>query len=101
MVNFGGRLRALRKEKGLTQEQLAARLGVTKSVVSAYENSLRYPSYDILIRIASIFHVSTDYLLGVREERLRNIDITDLSSENARLVCQLVEALKDKGQDAQ
>ena len=55
MVDFGKRLRALRISKGWTQSQLSARLGVTKSVISAYETALRYPSYDILIRIAALF----------------------------------------------
>ena len=94
MVHFGGRLRALRKEKGLTQKQLAARLGVTKSVVSAYETSMRYPSYDILIRITSIFGVTSDYLLGI--ERKQQLDISGLSQENELLVRQLVDALREK-----
>ena len=94
MVNFGNRLRDLRNSKNMTQQQLAERLGLTKSVISAYETSMRYPSYDVLIHIASIFKVSTDYLLGV--ERNRSIDISGLSPENERLVYQLVEALKEK-----
>ena len=65
MVDFGTRLRELRTSRGWTQAQLSARLGVTKSVVSAYETALRYPSYDILIRIAALFGVSSDYLLGI------------------------------------
>ena len=94
MVNFGSRLRALRQGKNLTQEQLAARLGLTKSVVSAYETSLRYPSYDILIRIASIFKVSTDYLLGI--EKQEQLDISGLSPENEQLVRRLGDALREK-----
>ena len=77
-----------------TQEELASRLGLTKSVVSAYETGLRYPSYDILIRIASIFKVSTDHLLGV--EKARSLDISGLSPENELLVRQLVAALSDR-----
>ena len=92
MVDFGKRLRALRISRGWTQAQLSARLGVTKSVVSAYETSLRYPSYDILIRIAAIFGVSTDYLLGVEPEQTMNI--SGLSPEHALLVRQLVDALR-------
>ena len=60
MINFGSRLRALRISRGWTQEELADQLRLTKSVISAYETSLRYPSYDILIRICSIFRQGSD-----------------------------------------
>lgn len=92
LVDFGNKLRALRVGKGWTQEQLSTRLGVTKSVVSAYETSLRYPSYDILIRITSVFGVSSDYLLGIKQKT--TIDITGLTAENERLVRQLIDALR-------
>jgi len=96
LLNFGTRLRTLRQSKNWTQEQLASRLGLTKSVISAYETSLRYPSYDILIRIAAIFKVSTDYLLGI--EKGQTLDITGLSPENEQLIRQLVDALREKQQ---
>lgn len=67
MVDFGNKLRKLRKERSWTQEELANMLGITKSVVSAYETSLRYPSYDILIRITQIFGVTSDYMLGIEK----------------------------------
>ncbi len=94
MVDFGLRVKKLRTERNLTQEQLATRLSLTKSVVSAYETDVRMPSYDTLIQLSRIFSVSTDYLLGVKEER--NVDVTDLSDENIALVSNLVSALKDK-----
>lgn len=94
MVNFGERLRLLRRSKKWTQKDLAARLGITKSVISAYETSLRYPSYDILIRIAAIFKVSTDYLLGVEKEN--SFNTSGLSPENEQLIRQLIDALRDK-----
>lgn len=93
MVDFGNRLRTLRVAKGWTQSQLSSRLGLTKSVISAYETSLRYPSYDILIRITAIFGVSSDYLLGI--EQTQTLDISGLSEENAQLVRQLVDALRN------
>ena len=92
MVDFGNRLRLLRKEKGWTQGDVAIRLGVTKSVVSAYETSLRYPSYDILIRITKIFGVTSDYLLGI--EKKQPLDLSGLSEESKQLVYQMIKALK-------
>ena len=69
MVDFGNILKTLRLRENLTQAQLAQKLGLTKSVISAYETGLRLPSYDILIHIAKIFSVSTDYLLGLENKQ--------------------------------
>ena len=65
MVDFGIRVARLRAAKGLSQAQLAERIGITKGMVSAYENSIRMPSYPVLIKIAGVFNVTTDYLLGI------------------------------------
>lgn len=48
MVDFGNTLKKLRVQNDYTQAQLAKKLGITKSVISAYETGLRMPSYDIL-----------------------------------------------------
>ena len=79
MVDFGKRLKELRKQSGMTHQQLADKLGITKSVVSYYELSERTPSPDVLKDLALIFRVSADYLLGI--ERSRTIDVSDLSDE--------------------
>lgn len=94
MVNFGFRIRNLRKQNNLTQLQLAERLGLTKSVISAYENGMRLPSYDILISISRIFKVSTDYLLG--EERKEEIDLSGLSDSEISALKNLIKAMKEK-----
>lgn len=52
MINFGNRLRLLRTNKKLTQTQLAERVGVTKSMISSYETSMRLPSLDVLIKLS-------------------------------------------------
>lgn len=69
MVDFGSTLKALRIQNNITQAQLAQQLGLTKAVISAYETGLHMPSYDVLITIAKIFKVTTDYLLGVEKNR--------------------------------
>jgi transcriptional regulator with XRE-family HTH domain len=63
-MNFGKRLRQLRKEKGLTQAELAKLLSIGESTVSFYESGKRQPDYETLIRLAEVFNVSVDYLLG-------------------------------------
>ena len=92
MVDFGNVLKTQRLKDGMTQAQLAQRLGVTKSVISAYETGLRLPSYDILIHIAKLFNVSTDFLLGV--ENKQNIDFSGLSQEERDALINLIRAMK-------
>ena len=94
MVDFGNILKKLRQQEGMTQQQLANKLGVTKSVVSYYELQERYPSPEILIKLAQIFHVSTDYLLGIKKGEV--IDLTGLDEEDIITVKRLVTSLKNK-----
>ena len=92
MVDFGNTLKTLRIKENMTQAQLAQKLGLTKSVISAYETGLRLPSYDILIHIAKIYNVSTDYLLGI--ERKQEIDLSGLSSEEIDALFNLIKVMK-------
>ena len=94
MVDFGNRLKKLRQQEGMTQQQLARLLGVTKSVVSYYELQERYPSPEVLVKISAIFHVSTDYLLGIDQREM--ICLADLSEEDIQLVKQLITRLQNK-----
>lgn len=69
MDNFGQNLKSLRKRKGLTQLELAKKLGVQKTTVSNYETSVSSPPKNVLVEIARFFDVSLDELLGAREEK--------------------------------
>ena len=93
-MNFGAKLKDLRVSQKLTQQQLAERLRVTKSVVSYYESGDRYPSYDVLVRIARIFHTTTDYLLDVSRDNI--VDVSGLSEEDIAVVRTVADALKRK-----
>ncbi len=64
MGNFAQTLRGLRMQQGLTQPQLAQRLGVSRSTVSMYERGEREPDFATLSRIADLFGVDADQLLG-------------------------------------
>lgn len=94
MVDFGNVLKTLRLRNNMTQAQLSQKLDLTKSVISAYETGLRLPSYDVLIHIAQIFNVSTDYLLGL--EHPQNIDLSGLSSEEVTALLNLIKVMKRK-----
>lgn len=94
MVNFGDMLKNLRTNAGMTQTELANRLGITKSVVSYYELQERTPSPDVLIRLAGIFRVTTDYLLGI--DHKKTIDVSDLTDEDMKFLLITIETLRKK-----
>lgn len=94
MVDFGITLKTLRTQNNYTQVQLAQKLGLTKSVISAYETGLRLPSYDVLINIAKIFKVSTDYLLGI--DNRQEFDLSGLTSEEITALKNLIKAMKHR-----
>lgn len=86
------RLRALRQARGLSQVDLARELGVTKQSVSNWENDNIQPSIEVLVRLAGIFSVSTDYLLGLDAGEL--LDVSGLPGEVIAHLRQLVEDLR-------
>ena len=94
MVEFGQRLRDLRKQKNLTQKQLADLIGVKNSIISFYEVGDRFPSPEIVIKLAAVLHTTTDYLLGV--ERGKSVDVSGLDDEDERVVRMVVERLRAK-----
>ncbi len=59
------KLKLLRKSKGVSQKVVAKAIGVTLSAYSNYEQGLREPSNEVLIRLCKYFNVSADYLLGL------------------------------------
>lgn len=98
MVDFGTTLKELRRDAGLTQQQLAERLGLTKATVSYYEQSLRYPSPEVLVKISGVFHVSTDFLLGL-DDKKQTLDVTDLTDEDIALLQNTIALLRKKNYD--
>lgn len=67
MKIFQERLKELRKQSGLTQREMAEKLFVAQPSYLRYENGTSEPSQENLVRIANLFDVSIDYLLGRKE----------------------------------
>ncbi|MDO6353566.1 helix-turn-helix domain-containing protein [Caloramator sp. CAR-1] len=78
MQTFGERLRQLRKEKQMTGSELGKLLNVSKVAISNWENGNRFPDKDMLLKIAEIFNVSVDYLLGKTDIRNQNKTTVDI-----------------------
>ncbi|WP_316636502.1 helix-turn-helix transcriptional regulator [uncultured Ruminococcus sp.] len=96
MVDFGKRLKTLRIESGLTQQQVADRIWVNKASISSYELSTRLPSYEVLIKLSKLFNVSTDYLLGIENKVKANsiVDVSGLTEKQIVLLQKLIDELK-------
>ena len=79
MTTFSGRLALARKQRGMTQADVAERLNVSFQAVSQWERGETSPEIDKLVDLAQLFGVTTDYLLMGREERPVLADIGPLS----------------------
>lgn len=94
MVNMGPKLKLLRTQNKLTQKQVADRLGLAVSAISSYEAGVRYPSYNTLAKLASMYRVSCDYLIGMPSTR--TIDVTGLDDNEIEVISQTVDLFRNK-----
>lgn len=92
MVLMGKKIKELRNKYKYTQTELAVIVGVTKSTIAAYENDSRQPSYEVLIKLSTVFNVSTDSLLLPHTENI--LDVTGLSSEQLSILNDLISYFK-------
>ncbi|MGE5572991.1 MAG: helix-turn-helix domain-containing protein [Bacteroidota bacterium] len=111
-MNLGEQIAHLRKAKGISQDELADLIGVSRGAISMYEINKREPDYETLQKLADFFGVSTDYLLGrtnkaTRKDAARFVPVApktrklydvisraeDLPEENVEQIADAVEAL--------
>ena len=87
-------IQMLRKARKMSQVELGKRLGVTKSCICNWESDNAQPSVEMLVRMATLFSVSTDYLLGVEKDEAVLIDVTGLSGDEVAHIQQIVDDLR-------
>ena len=92
ILNIADRIRYLRDKTGMTQTDLAKRLGISRSAVNSWEMSLSSPSVANLIEMSQIFHVDVDYILSISDKI--TVDITNLSQEERESIIRLVDCLE-------
>ena len=93
-INIANKLKELRKNKNLTQEDLASYLGVSFQAVSRWERNEGYPDIELLPIIANYFEVSVDELLGVNDIK-NKLSIDDINNKYKDLAgAELIEAMK-------
>lgn len=99
------RINLLRKERDWTQKQLGDKLGLSKSVIGAYETEVRKPSFEVLESMSKLFNCSIDYIMGisnVRNELVKDIDINLINiglSKSKDLTEEQEKRIKEKLED--
>ena len=93
----GKRIQQLRKERELTQEQLAEKLNVSQNTIAKIESGLRRPSIDFLLEISEFFNVSTNYLVfGAHAEDVENENLKKDIDETVKQIDKTIEKLLAK-----
>ncbi|MEQ8908162.1 MAG: helix-turn-helix transcriptional regulator [Vicingaceae bacterium] len=98
MLNIGERITQLRKRSNLSQEELAKRAEVSRTIIGNYERNANTPSIEVLIKLARVFNVSVDYLIGegqlsaLDKDLLKRIeDIEELDPETKQHLFFLID----------
>lgn len=91
---IGDTIKRLREDAGFSQSALAKKLGVTRSAVNAWEMGLSVPTTQYVVDIARLFHVSSDYLLGLTSETTLVLD--GLNEEEKRILYSLIDYFNGK-----
>lgn len=86
------KIKQLREQLGMTQTELAKILQLTRSSVNGWEMGLSMPSTSMVVELAKVFNVSTDYLLGL--DKNATLNISGLSEKEVAILCDLVQCFK-------
>ena len=89
---FYERIKELRNSLGINQVEFGKRINVSKQCVSNWENGYIQPSIDVLVRIATTFSVSTDYLLGLNDKP--TLDVEGLTNEQILHIRAIIDDMK-------
>ena len=105
-MEFSERLKDLRKQTGLTQVDVAEKLGISQPAYASWERGVKKPTQDNLVKIPQILNVSVDYLVGNSEENLDELDNIELlfrmnskgltDSEKAIFKKELIEFMEER-----
>ena len=89
------KLTLLRQQQNLSQSEVARRIGVSSSAISAYEADVMSPSLETFAKLAKLYHVSTDYLLGIEYPRDKAVlDTSNLSKEQLTVLQNLIDIMR-------
>jgi transcriptional regulator with XRE-family HTH domain len=94
MVNLGDRLKKSRNNIHLTQNQVAERIGKTKAAISSYELNIREPDLTTLMKLAALYKVSVDSLLGL--EKGEYLEVSGLSPKQISIIQSIIDSYRER-----
>lgn len=95
--NLGNKLKAARINKNLSRKQVSELIGVSSSIIGLYETNERLPSLLILIKLATIYKVSTDYLLDIDALPQNTLSVDGLTEQQIRVLQLTIDCFRDSG----
>lgn len=88
------KIKTLRISNNLTQNDVAKKLGITRSSVNAWEMGISVPSTMYVVELAQLFAVSADYILGLEQKMV--LDITGLDDDSIRILNDMIRYMKGR-----
>lgn len=93
---MGERLKELRTQHGLSQEQVGKRLGLSKGAIGAYENNTNMPPADVLAHLAVMYNTSSDYILGLNsDDDTIKLSLQNLDKHKRNIIKQIIYLAKE------
>ena len=92
------KIKFLRMQSGFSQSELARRLNVTRSSVNSWELGISTPTTQYIVECANIFHVSSDYILGLESDM--KLDLSGFSQEEINILYSLVKYFDERKKDS-
>lgn len=92
---LGERLHEQRTKLRISQKEAAAAINVSPSIISNYEAGERTPSVENLMALASLYHCTTDYLLGLEKTSINNLDASMLNDVQLQLLQKFLSSLQE------
>ena len=94
LMPLADKIKRLRNDNNITQAELAGKLNITRSAVNSWEMGSSIPSTEMIVKLARLFSVSTDYLLGV--DNIETISVEGLSSSEVESIAQVISCFRNK-----
>ena len=94
IILIGDTIRSLREQAGYSQAGLAKKLGVTRSSVNAWESGLSAPTAVYIIELSKLFHVSSDFILGL--DNTMQLNLSEFSEEEVRILYSLINYFSNR-----
>lgn len=94
LILLADKIKTIREQLGMTQAELARKLGLTRSSINGWEMGLSVPSTQYIVELAKLFRVSTDYLLGMEQGAVLNID--DLTEKEVSVLLDVANCFRAK-----